>query len=308
MARPGNPVGAMNEQSATRRLDLGGVRLTYLSDGAMELTRDGFFPDVAGAYWSERTLTPAGRVAAPIGAVLVERSGRLLLIDAGMGANQLDPSVGQVSGGALLDTLAQVGHAPEDIAAVAFTHLHVDHTGWGFVADGRGGWAKAFPNARYLVAEQEWGPYARGEIGLGAPPRAGFIEPLAAVRELFADGAEVFPGVRALVTPGHSPGHTSYIVHADRGQRVVVFGDVFHIPGQITHPEWPSAPDIDHAAVLTARQRILGELAVPDTIGFAFHFGDQAFGRLAREGGNGQYSWVPVPTEHLFDPPRGIGS
>jgi hypothetical protein len=41
-------------------------------------------------------------------------------------------------------------------------------------------------------------------------------------------------------------------------------------------------PDIDGDAVLAARRRLLAVLEQPGTLGFAFHLGDQAFGRLKR--------------------------
>jgi glyoxylase-like metal-dependent hydrolase (beta-lactamase superfamily II) len=101
-----------------------------------------------------------------------------------------------------------------------------------------------FPRARYLVAAQEWAPHERGETIPGVPTREAVIEPLAGHHTAFDDGEEVFPGVHALVTPGHSPGHTSFIVTTDAG-RLIMFGDAFRVPAQIQHPDWPSRPDVD---------------------------------------------------------------
>jgi glyoxylase-like metal-dependent hydrolase (beta-lactamase superfamily II) len=300
--------GLLTDQSAVRVLELGDVRLTYVVDGAMELTTDGFFPDVPAEHWAAHpeTLTASGRVAMTAGGLLVERDGRKLLIDAGLGEVQADVGFGFMHSGSMLETLAALGHDPADIEVLAFTHLHVDHTGWGFVRDEGEAPRKTFPNARYLLADEEWGPYLRGEVGMGAPSREEFIEPLAAEHTLITGGDEIFPGVHALVTPGHSPGHTSYLVSADDGSRILVFGDGFHMPAQIVHPDWPSGPDVDHHAVGVARERLLAELETPGTLGFAFHFGDQAFGRVTRDESGGR-AWTPVPSEVLFDSPRRIG-
>ncbi len=163
---------------------------------------------------------------------------------------------------------------------MAFTHLHTDHTGLGFLP-GHGGKAhKAFPHAEYLVARAEWDPFWNGEIAVGAPSWDGFMVPMSRVLRRFDDGEEVWPGVTALVTPGHSPGHTTYVVSARRGRRVLIFGDAFHTPVQLAHPEWPSGPDTDVAGVLKARTTLLAQLHAPRTLGFAFHFGDQTFGRV----------------------------
>lgn len=299
--------GALNEQSAVRVLELGGVRFTYVVDGALAMVPGGFFPAIPAAYWTEHpeVLDTKGRVTASAGGLLVERDGRSLLVDAGLGV-ETDPveiggePVAFSDSGALPDILAALGHRPEDIEAVAFTHLHVDHTGWAFV-DGR----KFFPAATYLVAAQEWAPHGRGELIPGAPGRAEVIEPLAGTHQVIGDGDEVFPGVHAIVTPGHSPGHTSYVIEAGE-RRVVAFGDVFHIPAQITHPDWPSLPDVDAAGVLAARRRIVAELERPGAIGFGIHFGDQAFGRVERDT-DGSLKWVPVQAEAVLPAPRVLG-
>ncbi|WP_434097100.1 MBL fold metallo-hydrolase [Streptomyces mirabilis] len=124
-------------------------------------------------------------------------------MDAGLGVADGDLGAAVSNSGALLDTLTALGHEPQDVEALVFTHLHTDHTGWGFVRDADGKLAKAFPKARYRVTEAEWATYGRDDIDLGAPSRTDSIEPLAAVRTAIDDGEEVFPGVRALVTPGH---------------------------------------------------------------------------------------------------------
>jgi glyoxylase-like metal-dependent hydrolase (beta-lactamase superfamily II) len=238
----------------------------------------------------------------PVGGLLVERGGRRLLIDAGLGTRAGHTSLGTVNSGALPDTLAALGCDPAAIDTVAFTHLHVDHTGWAFTRNRDGTYRKTFPVARYLVAGAEWAPYGRGE-SLTSAATAAVLEQLAATRTLIDDGEEIFPGVRALVTPGHSPGHTSYIITSGTGRRLIALGDAFHIPAQFGHPEWPSMPDIDGTAVLAARRKLIRELQQPGTLGFACHFGDQAFGHLTRTPA-GLNDWEPVPATAIMPPPR----
>jgi glyoxylase-like metal-dependent hydrolase (beta-lactamase superfamily II) len=303
------PTGLLNEQSAVRSLNLGDTRLTYVVDGAMGLTPAGFFPDVPSAYWPSHpeALDARGLVATSVGGLAVERDGRVMLIDAGLGSFTGDVTVGAISvgsanSGALPEVLGALGRSPAEIDTVAFTHLHVDHTGWAFVRDGNGAQRKFFPAARYLVAADEWAPHGRGEVIPGAPSRPAVIEPLGGVQTLISDGEEIFPGVRALVTPGHSPGHTSYVVSSAAG-RLIVFGDAFHIPAQLAHPDWTSKPDVDGMAVLAARQRLIAELEHPGTLGFSYHFGDQAFGRVVRDE-KWLPAWEPVPAVALLPAPR----
>ncbi|WP_018567267.1 MBL fold metallo-hydrolase [Streptomyces sp. PsTaAH-124] len=292
-------LGTLDQQSAVRSLVLGEVRMTYVVDGAMAMLPSGFFPGFPADHWDRHPelLDAQGRLPMSAGGLLVERDGRRLLIDAGLGpvrgpVHVSGDLVGHSDSGALLATLAALGHTPEDIEAVAFTHLHVDHTGWAFTPE------KTFPRARYLVAAREWTPHGCGTTVPGAPA-ADVLTRIGAEHTPFDDGEEVFPGVRALVTPGHSSGHTCYVISAG-SERVIVLGDVFHTPAQLTHPDWPSRPDLDGAGVRAARERLTAELGQPGTIGFAFHFGDQVFGRLTGTG------WTPVPAPALLPAPRAV--
>jgi glyoxylase-like metal-dependent hydrolase (beta-lactamase superfamily II) len=298
-------LGLLNDQSAVRRLRLGDARLTYVVDGAMALTASGFFPAVPGEYWREHpeAVDADGRIPMSAGALLVERDGRKLLVDAGLGPYVGPISVGEEPFGAadcgsLPDVLAELGVEPGDIDAVAFTHLHLDHVGWAFT-NGR----KFFPNARYLVAAPEWAPHEDG-ISVPGVITEMTVVPMRGNHELIREGEEVWPGVHAVVTPGHTPGHASFVVSTDAG-RIVMFGDAFHTPAQITHPEWGSLPDTDTAAVTKARARLMGELEQPDTLGFGIHFGDQAFGRVVRDE-TGAARWEPVATEFVRPTPRAL--
>lgn len=89
----------------------------------------------------------------------VERDGRALLIDAGLGPEKItaepDSPVGAGHGGTLLDNLGKVGRAPSEIETVAITHLHPDHIGWAWHPE-PGTDRPAFTNADYVLAEPEW--------------------------------------------------------------------------------------------------------------------------------------------------------
>ncbi|PJN04319.1 MBL fold metallo-hydrolase [Streptomyces sp. CB01201] len=298
-------LGELRDQSAVRTLTIGDTRLTYVVDAAMELDPVGFFPAVPDSYWRDRpeALTRSGRVAASAGGVLVERGGRRLLIDVGLGSNVLSAPLGVSRGGALLRTLRALRVPPESIDTVAFTHLHTDHTGLGFIRDRHPVPRKAFPRADYLVAGAEWAPFWRGDVLVGAPSWDDFMVPMSRVLRRFDDHAEVWPGVTALITPGHSPGHTTYVVSASDGRRIVVFGDAFHTPAQLTRPDWPSGPDVDTTGVIEARTTLLAQLRAPRTYGFGFHFGDQAFGRLVRDHTGDGEQWQPVPARKLLPTP-----
>ena len=261
-----------------RSLWLGEVRVSFVPDGVIQGVPRAWLPDSTDEFWAAHPeyLDGSGHLVASIGGLLVESGGRALLIDAGWGPVSL-PAVpgrpnGAVRGGALPAGLRVLGRGPEEIEAVAFTHLHVDHYGWAW----RPG--AVFGRAEYVVAEAEW---AESDVGVPEGVRVRTV----------ADGEEVFPGVRVRVTGGHTAGHAEYVITGG-GRRLIAFGDAMHAPVQADRPEWSCVYDVDGVRSAGHRRRLLAELERPDTIGFGVHFADVVFGRVARDGAGP--AWRPV--------------
>ncbi|WP_245645168.1 MBL fold metallo-hydrolase [Pseudonocardia acaciae] len=277
----------LRRPATLRSLSLGEMKVTYLPDGVVPLAPRGWLPETSDAVWADHPeyLDESGYLVASIGGLLVQAGDRAMLIDAGFGPGSLPPEPGDprgtVQGGALLDGLAAVGCPPERIEAVAFTHLHVDHIGWA----PRG----VFPEADHLVAEPEWS--GRSHIVAHGTTEE-MLAALAPRVRTVRDGEEIFPGVRVLFTPGHTVGHTGYVISSG-GQRLVAFGDALHSPIQVDHPQWRAASDHDAGLSGASRRRVVAELERPDTIGYGVHFADVVFGRVRRDGdGPG---WRPLP-------------
>lgn len=295
-------VGREGDRAAVRSLTFDDVVATYLVDGVLTMRPKRFFPAIPAEHWSQRPdlLTPAGGLQMSAGGLLVDTGDVTLLIDAGVGPLTTDLGIGSVDCGSMVDVLLAIGRRPEDIDILAFTHLHFDHAGWAFV-DG----AATFPNARYVLAAHEWAPYADRRRGTDVSTPWHVVAALAAHPDvtLVGDGEVVAPGVCAVVTPGHTPGHASYVITSRVGRRLIVFGDAFHTTAQLAHPDWLSMAESDPASVPVARRRLIAELSDPDTIGFGFHFGDRPFGRVV-PGADGEPVWDPVPTAVSAPPPR----
>src|ERR1700741_12511 len=196
---PKGMIGRINEQASVRRFQMDDVTFTFVADGAMSMAPQMFLKAIPAAYWDEHpdALDRHGRVAMSAGGLLVERGNHRLLIDAGLGPITESTPYGQINSGALLDVLMHLGLQGKDIDLFALTHLHVDHTGWAFVASASGRCEPTFPNAAYVVAALEWEPLRRGERPLGAPGEAEFIQPMSEYTnvQLINDGDEVVPGV-----------------------------------------------------------------------------------------------------------------
>jgi len=110
--------------------------VTYVPDGAVQLAPRAWLPASTEQTWTEHPeyLDDSGNLVASIGGLLVEHGDRALLVDAGFGPRSAPAEPGNphgaIYGGALLDNLAELGRRPDEIEAVAITHLHLDHVGW----------------------------------------------------------------------------------------------------------------------------------------------------------------------------------
>jgi glyoxylase-like metal-dependent hydrolase (beta-lactamase superfamily II) len=137
---------------------------------------------------------------------------------------------------ALSRGVAETGHAVEDVYGVLLTHVHPDHHGLSArVRRESGAWIAMHPEDAWVVtrwrnAADAWLLEAASVmLSAGAPEdelaslpdlsglrtREGRPELPALPTRLFADGDVVdVPGwtVRAVWTPGHSPGHTCFVV------------------------------------------------------------------------------------------------
>ena len=276
-----------------RSLQLPDATVTYLPDGVVQLHPHAWLPG-AGDVWAQHPeyLDAAGDLVASIGALLVERGDRAMLVDAGFGplAEPAQPGMphGAIRGGDLLESLAAVGRRPEDIDTVAVTHLHPDHIGW-LWQPAPGHDRPPFAHSDVVLAGPEWAQ--RGLAAAAHPMGAEIIAAMAPMVRTVADGEEIFPGVRALFTAGHTAGHAAYVLTSG-GQRLIAFGDALHTPIQVDHPEWSAAPDHDPGQSADARRRLVRELAEPATLGFGVHFADVVFGRVRRDGPGP--AWEPV--------------
>ncbi|MBD9734302.1 MBL fold metallo-hydrolase [Streptomyces sp. H28] len=259
------------------RVELGTHRLTYLPDGHVQLDPRAWFPGSPAAFWADHAghLDEEGYLRASVGALLVEYEDRAMLVDTGFGparipADHTIPPLGRIEGGGLPDALAAAGRSWESVDTVAFTHLHDDHVGWA----GQEG----LRTARFAASAEEW----RGAHRLPAGQRI-------ALR----DGQEVFPGVTALATPGHTRGHLSYLIGGGPdGPDALVVGDVLHSALQLADLDWRAASDTDPAEAARSRRKVVAELSRPGVTGFAGHFSGAVFGRLDASGGRPR--WHPI--------------
>lgn len=257
---------ATPQHETCTRIPLGGRAVHAISDGQFRMPRD-FLGDIRA---HEALADEHGDVLLPIGCLFVP--GPLnVLIDAGFG-----PTQGKVLlGGALVGHLASLGVAMHDVDIVALTHMHNDHVGWLATPDGD----PVFPTAQIVVARNEWRCFLDGEGADGNPSLrlAGHIEQL--MRDLdkrgrvtLVDGEErIAPGVTAVLTAGHTPGHAAFVVEGEK-RGLSWFGDLIDCPEQLTETGWAASSDVDPERARHARSLLWRQIEETGWLGLGSHF------------------------------------
>jgi glyoxylase-like metal-dependent hydrolase (beta-lactamase superfamily II) len=168
---------------------------------------------------------------------------------------------------ALVAGLGAIGASVSDVRAALITHVHSDHHGLsGRVRAASGAWVGMHPLDAAVLTDRldaegtigrmrEW-VRARGGTERDAVDLCGTVEDvqgwvdLAEPDRLIEDGDEPLPGLRAVWTPGHTPGHLCF----HDGRRGLLFsGD--HVLPRISpnisqHPGQPDDPLGDFLASL----------------------------------------------------------
>jgi glyoxylase-like metal-dependent hydrolase (beta-lactamase superfamily II) len=128
---------------------------------------------------------------------------------------------------------------------------------------------------------------ARASFAAGAVRRLEAIEDML---ETFEDGDEVVPGVAAILTPGHTPGHMAFEVNAGGASAMVIGDAVGNDHVAMARPEWPSGADQDPETGTATRTRLLERLAAAQMPAVGFHMGGGGIGRV--EAADGGYRFV----------------
>ena len=88
----------------------------------------------------------------------------------------------------------------------------------------------------------------------------------------YEPGKELAPGITSVATPGHTPGHTSFIV-ASGNSKVFVQADVTHVPSLfVRNPGWQRFFDQDGAMAEATRRKVYDMLAAEKMMVQGYHY------------------------------------
>lgn len=227
-----------------------------------------------------------GKILLSIHAFAVRSGDIRIVVDTclGNGKQRPMPDWSNLQSG-LLDDLHSIGFGREAVDRVVCTHLHFDHVGWNTLLE-HGVWVPTFPNARYLMAEREWGYWQHEDDPYAPEAKQDSIQPVfdAGLVDLVLTNHVVTDEVRLIPTPGHTPGHVSVFISSE-GEEAIITGDLFHHPLQMAHPDWKDLADVDGALAHATRLEFLARNADRPVLILGTHFAAPTAGHIVRDGG-----------------------
>ena len=278
------------------RRQIGEITVTAIGDGYVDVPVAALV-GIEGQN-AERVLTSTRRPVPPrvsVNCYLLQANGRTALVDTGAG-DTMGPTLGKLTG--LLGTL---GISPSDIDTIFLTHMHPDHSNGLTLPDGK----PVFERAELVVSETDVAHWfddgARSQAMESHQIRyfdgARFqIGPYQSRRR--QPGPDIFPGVNVLPLPGHTPGHTGYVM-ASGEETLLIWGDICHVPDiQIPHPEVAMMMDTDPDAAVDARRRALDFAATDELLIAGMHLHFPGFSYVTRSGDGYRLipeAWAFVP-------------
>jgi len=282
------------------RYKVGSYECTSINDGARSFAPPDAFvanvPKPEALAAAEAAYMPPGMVTIPFNPQLINTGSKLILIDTGNGIGNFEPTKGAV--GRTLQNLAAAGVDPKSIDVVLLSHLHPDHTNGIRALDG----SMAFPNAEIMAPAVDWKFWTSAENTAKAESNPMMKNYFANVKKTFTGieskvtqyewGKEILPGITSIGTPGHTPGHTSFMI-ASGNSKILIQSDVTNIPELfLRNPDWHVAYDVDGDLAQATRHKFYDMAAAEKATVVGFHFTFPSIGHVEKDGT--KYRLIPA--------------
>jgi glyoxylase-like metal-dependent hydrolase (beta-lactamase superfamily II) len=240
---------------------LGDVELIVVSAGSWWQDAGAHFGIVPRVLWEPViALDDRHRVPMALNCLLIRSQDKTILVDTGLGtklSNKEQDKFGLQPSPGLLDNLAQLGVAPEDVDIVINTHLHVDHCGGNTAFDSGGQPRPTFPRAEYWIQRLEWAdaryPNERTSKTY-LPENLLPLEESGQLRLLYGD-TPATDEVRCVITRGHTRAHQSVIIRSC-GKSALYLGDLAPWRENIEKLAWGPAVDVDPLDTMETKRAI----------------------------------------------------
>ncbi len=210
-----------------------------------------------------------------------------ILCDTGFGdcLSPQEEKIYAVSGETNIESgLTALGLTPDDIDVVFLTHLHTDHAG-GAVKEVDGKIVARFPNARHIVQKVEWEDAMHPNERTSAvyiPERLAALDESGRL-ELIDGDVEILPGIKAIRTGGHTPGHQAIEAYSE-DSGAVYYADIVPSSFHVRVP-YVASVDLFPLDTMTVKRDLVKRL-LADNLAIAFdHDTEIKIGRLAEQDG-----------------------
>lgn len=275
------------------RFMLGQFEVTALSDGTLQLPIADLLHNMTAAK-AKQALAHSfltNPVETSVNAYLINTGEKLVLIDTGA-AGLFGPTLGK-----LRANLVASGYQPDQVDEIYITHMHPDHIG-GLLADG----IALFPNAIVRVDKHDPDYWLSQENLDQAPEEAKqfFSGPITSLKPYVESGrlkpfdgdTVLVPGIKAIVTHGHTPGHSIYMIES-ANHKLMLWGDLMHAAAiQFDTPGVTIQYDTDDKVAAVQRKKAYADAAAKGYLVGAAHISFPGLGHL-RANGKG-YTFVPM--------------
>ena len=282
------------------RYKIGDFEITVVTDGARSfplpasLVTNASKDEINAAL--EAAYMPRDIMTIYFSPIVVNTGSKLVVIDTGYGpaaAAQPNSTAGHFQA-----NLAAAGIDAKAIDTVIISHYHGDHVDGLLAVDG----SPTFPNAEIKVPALEhafWmndGEMSRASKGrmedLFKNNRRVFSGEILKRVSTYEAGKEVLPGITAMGTPGHTPGHTSYVV-ASGSDKVFVQSDVTNNPALfVRNPNWRAFFDQDGSMAEETRRKVYDMLVADKMMVQGFHYPFPSVAYVEKAGSG--YREIPV--------------
>jgi len=283
------------------RYHVGTHQITVISDGVTSVPRPDNYvvnapKDEVGKVFVENHLPPDKAIHS-YNPMVINTGSKLIVVDTGLGPAQFEQSKGTL--GQFQANLAAAGIDRNNVDTVIISHFHGDHINGLLSADNK----SAYPNAEIMVPSTEWKFWMDdGEMskGIGNPILENNFKNARRVFDAlgrkvtqYDAGKEIAPGITSVASPGHTPGHTSYIVASGSDKLLVqvdiTAGSAFLF---VKNPDWQLVFDVDKATAVQTRRKLY-DMAIAEKMPIqAFHAGFPGQMRVEKDGTG--YRWIPV--------------
>ncbi len=269
---------------------IGDIEIDLISDGRIMSDPGGVFGLVPRALWS-RIIEPddQSQIVTDHRCLLVRAVGRIIVVETGLGTRLTSEQIARYSlerpQGDLVEGLARLGVQPGGVDLVINTHLHADHCGGNTRFDGDRV-VPTFPNAEYWVQRLEYADAAFPNERTRGTYFADNFAPLYRSGQMrLLDGeTEVVPGMRCVVTPGHTRGHQSIVFERD-GQAALYPSDLATMAVQFARLAWMTAFDVEPLVTLETKRTWQRWALQKDALLLFVHDPHIPVGRLAEQDG-----------------------